>query len=51
MARAKGKANCKVAILIEVIEEKLPQGAMGWQEVAALYQFWAQVQVLQITRM
>ena len=42
MPRAKGKANYKVELLIEVIEEKLPQGALGWQEVAALYQFLSQ---------
>jgi hypothetical protein len=42
MPRAKGKASYKVELLIEVIEEKLPQGALGWQEVAALYQFCSQ---------
>jgi hypothetical protein len=38
MPRAKGKVNYKVATLIEVVEEKLPNGAPGWREVAALYQ-------------
>ncbi len=37
MPRGKGKANYKVGLLIEVAEEKLPQGCLGWQEVAALY--------------
>jgi hypothetical protein len=38
MPRAKGKVNYKADILIQVVEEKLPAGAIGWQEVAALYQ-------------
>ncbi len=38
MPRARSKANYKVELLISIIEEKLPQGSMGWQEVAALYQ-------------
>jgi hypothetical protein len=38
MPRAKGKVNYKADILIHVVEEKLPAGAIGWQEVAALYQ-------------
>jgi hypothetical protein len=38
MPRAKGKANYKVETLIQVVEEKLPNGAQGWIEVAALYQ-------------
>ena len=46
MPRGKGKANYKVAILIEVVEEKLPQGALGWQEVAALYHFRSQESVV-----
>jgi hypothetical protein len=46
MPRARGKANYKVELLIEVVEEKLPQGALGWQEVAALYQFRSQESVL-----
>jgi hypothetical protein len=36
MPRAKGKANYEAELLISIIEEKLPQGSMGWQEVAAL---------------
>jgi hypothetical protein len=40
MPRGKGKANYKVGLLKEVVEEKLHQGALGWQEV--LYQFWLQ---------
>jgi hypothetical protein len=39
MPRAKGKVNYKADLLIQVVEEKLPAGAIGWQEVAALYQF------------
>ncbi len=46
MPRGKGKANYKVGLLIEVIEEKLPQGSLGWQEVAALYQFRSQETIL-----
>ncbi len=42
MPRAKGEANYKVELLISVIEEKLPQGPMSWQEVAALYQLQSQ---------
>jgi hypothetical protein len=38
LPRSKGKANYKVDILILVVEEKLPNGAQAWQEVAALYQ-------------
>jgi hypothetical protein len=38
MPRSKGKANYKVDLLILVVEEKLPNGAHAWQEVAALYQ-------------
>ncbi len=38
MPRAKGKVNYKADLLIQVVEEKLPAGAIGWQEVAALYQ-------------
>jgi len=38
MPRSKGKANYKVDVLILVVEEKLPNGAHAWQEVAALYQ-------------
>ena len=38
MPRAKGKLNYKVETLIQVVEEKLPNGALGWIEVAALYQ-------------
>jgi hypothetical protein len=38
-SRAKGKANYKVETLIQVVEEKLPNGAQGWIEVAALYQY------------
>jgi hypothetical protein len=30
--------NYKVDVLIPVVEEKLPNGAHAWQEVAALYQ-------------
>jgi hypothetical protein len=37
MLRAKGKVNYKVETLIQVVEEKLPNGAQGWIEVAALY--------------
>lgn len=39
------KANNKVEFLIGIIEEKLPQGSMGWQEVAAIYQFQSQKNV------
>jgi hypothetical protein len=38
MPRSKGKQNYKVDLLIQVVEEKLPNGAQGWQEVAFLYQ-------------
>ena len=38
MLRLKGKANYKVDVLILVVEEKLPNGAHAWQEVAAIYQ-------------
>jgi len=38
MPRAKGKANYKVETLIQVVKEKLPNGAQGWIELAALYQ-------------
>jgi hypothetical protein len=38
MPRSKGKQNYKVDVLIQVMEEKLPNGAQGWQEVAAIYQ-------------
>jgi hypothetical protein len=38
MPRAKGKVNYKVNALILVVEELLPNGVQGWQEVAALYQ-------------
>jgi hypothetical protein len=38
MPRSKGKANYKVDVLILIVEEKLPNGAHVWQEVAALYQ-------------
>jgi hypothetical protein len=46
MPRGKGKANYKVGLLIEVVEEKLPQGSLGWQEVAVLYQFQSQETIL-----
>jgi hypothetical protein len=36
--QAKGKANYKVDALILVVEELLPNGAQGWQEVEPLYQ-------------
>jgi hypothetical protein len=38
MPRAKGKVNYKADALIQVVEEKLPNGAQGWLEVAVLYQ-------------
>jgi hypothetical protein len=38
MPRSKGKANYKVDALIQVVEEHLPNGVQGWQEVATLYQ-------------
>jgi hypothetical protein len=38
MPRSKGKQNYKVDVLIQVVEEKPPNGAQGWQEVAFLYQ-------------
>ena len=41
MPRSKGKQNYKVDLLIQVVEEKLPNGAQGWQEVAFLYQQWS----------
>jgi hypothetical protein len=37
MPRAKGKANYKADLFIQVVQEKLPNGAQAWQEVAALY--------------
>jgi hypothetical protein len=37
MPRSKGKQNYKVDLLIQV-EEKLPNGAQGWQEAPFLYQ-------------
>jgi hypothetical protein len=46
MAKGRGKVNYKVDPLIEVVEEKLIQGSLGWQEVAALYQVRTQEQVL-----
>ncbi len=46
MPRGKGKANYKVGLLIEVVKEKLPQGALGWQEVASLYHFRSQETVV-----
>ena len=46
MPRGKGKANYKVGLLIEVVEQKLPQGALGWQEVAALYHVRSQENIL-----
>jgi hypothetical protein len=46
MARGAGKVNNNDKHLIDVVEEKLPQGALGWQEVAALYQVRTQEQVL-----
>ena len=46
MPRGKGKANYKVGLLIEVVEQKLPQGALGWQEVAALYHVRSQEGIL-----
>jgi len=46
MPRTKGRVNYNIPKLIEVIEEKLPQGAMGWQEVSALYQLRTQEDVL-----
>ncbi len=45
MHKGRGKAN-KVGLLIEVVEEKLPQGSFGWQEVTALYQFRSQEAIL-----
>jgi len=38
MRQAKGKANYKVDTLIVAVEELLPNGSRGWQEVAVLYQ-------------
>jgi hypothetical protein len=45
--RSKGKANYKVDVLILVVEEKLPNGAQAWQEVAAIYQAWSGEMLLQ----
>jgi len=38
MPRAKGKANYKVDIIIQVVESVLPNGMQSWQEVATIYQ-------------
>ena len=38
MPRAKGKANYKMEVFIQAVEELLPNGAQGWTEVARLYQ-------------
>ncbi len=46
MPRGRGKANYKVSLLIEVVEEKLPQGAIGRQSVAAMYHFRSQESVV-----
>ena len=46
MPRTKGKVNYNIPKLTEVIEEKLPQGSMGLQEVSALYQLRPQEEVL-----
>ena len=46
MPRMKGKVNYNIPKIIEVIEEKLPQGSMGWQEVSALYQLRTREDVL-----
>jgi hypothetical protein len=35
--RAKGKLNYKAYAFIQVVEEKLLNGAQGWIEVAALH--------------
>jgi hypothetical protein len=42
MPRGKGEVNYKVGLIIEMFEEKLPQGALGWQEVTVLLEFWSQ---------
>jgi hypothetical protein len=39
MPRAKGKVYYKADSLIQVVEEKLPNGAQGWVEVAACTRF------------
>jgi hypothetical protein len=39
MPRAKGRANYKADAFIQVVEEKLPNGAQSWHEVSALYQY------------
>ncbi len=44
--QAKGKANYKVDALILVVEELLPNGAQGWQEVATLYLLCSGVLIL-----
>jgi hypothetical protein len=41
MPRRKGKAKYKFGVFIVVVKEKLSQGAIKWQEIAALYQFWS----------
>jgi hypothetical protein len=46
MPRAQGKANYKVELLIDIVEEKSPQVALGCHEVATLYQFRSQEHVL-----
>jgi hypothetical protein len=46
MTRHSGKVNYNINMLIDVVEDKLPQGALGWQEVAVVYQLWTQETVL-----
>jgi hypothetical protein len=45
--QSKSKANYNVVILILLVEEKLPNGAQVWQEVAALYQHHSGELILQ----
>jgi hypothetical protein len=46
MPRTNEKVNYKTNDLIEVIENKLPQGAEGWKEVAVLYKVKSSEDVL-----
>lgn len=38
MPRVKGKVNYKKEVLLQVVREVLPSGALGWEEVSRIYQ-------------
>jgi hypothetical protein len=38
MPRVKGKVNYKKEVLLQVVREVLPSGALGWEEVTRIYQ-------------